>query len=119
MNAVDPEQEMRKRIMFRVKAIYFLRKFSTPLAIEGVLFVVLSTAISFSISIPHIIANVYQLSYVTESFGYIYGATLHTKHIVQIILAAGIVLVVLIVRDIYKNIWTTREENVEVEAQTA
>jgi len=116
---MDPEQGLKKRIMFRIRAIYLFRKLSTPLAVEGMLFVMLGGVISFSISIPHIIHNMSQLDYVTDELYYLCGATMHTTHVIQATLIISALLLALIARDLFRNIWGTRADTLGSGTQIA
>lgn len=103
MNGMSTERQLRTDIMRRVRVIYLLRYFASPLMLEAGLLVVFTTIVCLSVSVPNIIANVKQIDYMGESLFYIYSATLHTKHIVQIMLMASAISGVFIVREFYRS----------------
>lgn len=90
--------------MLRVKIIHFLRRFSSPLAIETILFMSFTTAISFMVSVKSVVHNISLLGSTTEGFGYVYHATLDTTLSVQLILCGTLLLGLIITRNFYRNL---------------
>ncbi|MFA6459343.1 MAG: hypothetical protein WCV79_03035 [Candidatus Paceibacterota bacterium] len=105
-NSVNPDEELKRRVMFRVKLIFYFRRFSTPLAIEGLLFVAFTVLTLLSVSIRNIIHNISELEYVSDGFGYMYRATLHTTITVQISMFVTLVLAAVLAKNFYRNMRT-------------
>lgn len=100
---INQEEELKRAVMRRVRLIFFLRRFSTPLAVESLLLLILAVAVNVYVSVPHVVLNVSHLSHLNQYLGYIANAAIHTELSVQIILSASVVLAAAVTRDIYKN----------------
>lgn len=105
-------ERLHADVMRRVRYIYIMRLFCTPLVIEAALFAIFAVVICLTISIPSVVSNIAQLSYTTESISYIYKATIHTQLLVQVILGASIILGALILRNLYRNFRTERVQTI-------
>lgn len=104
MNEQLKMDQMKREVMGRVKTVYRIRQLTKPLVIEVALLVLSLGALSFMVSIPHVIANLSLLPALPQYILYLAQAFLKTQFAVQLSLVTMVVLFLLLVRDIALNL---------------
>lgn len=106
INQVNPDEQLKKEVMLRIKLIYLFRRYSSPLAIECLLFLAFSTVMALLVSIRSIFQNISNLTRFSETVPYIANAAIHTTLTVQVMMLGSMVLAVIIGRNFYRSIKT-------------
>jgi len=97
---MDREAQLRKKIMRRVMAVYFLRTLTSPLARVAVFIAALST-IAMTVSVKDIFANTVTAAHTPHSLAlYFFDAFTSTEFIIQLFVIVSMALGIVLVRDL-------------------
>jgi hypothetical protein len=99
----EKEIKLQKEVMIRIHAIHHLRTVTRPFFVELGLFIVSLVSIGFMVSVPHVITNTLRSGNALSYLPYIARSFLHTSVLVQGVLAFGLVMFVLLAREMAKN----------------
>lgn len=104
MNDTLKKEQQKNEIMRRVKTVYFLRKVTQPLFIELLLLTLSFGAVSFMVSIPHVLRNLSMLPALPAYAAYLFEAFIKTQTIVQLTLVFAFIALILVIVDLGRNI---------------
>ncbi len=98
------EAQLKRDIMSRVRAIYFLRMVANPLAVKIAVLAACAVSAVFLVSIPHFVDNMSRLPSMMLYFPYLFGAFMHTSFIVQAVLILATASVIWLLVDTIRNV---------------
>ncbi len=88
---------LKNRIMLRVYAIYCARKAASPFVGESLAFAILAALLSIFVSIPNVLANLFNAG---DFYNFFIAAFARTDLIVQMILVLVLIPVIFFIKDI-------------------
>ena len=105
------KQQLKIDIMKRVETVHTLRRISSPLVVDLLIFCLTFVLLNFFVSVPSVIINLWNLPSVGEISSYIIQAFVHTRLIVQLVLSLAVVAMLFMVWDFLKNIGNFSRRN--------
>lgn len=99
------DNQIQKRIMQRVRIIFFIRRLTSPLVLQSALFVASATTGYFLISLRDVYKNAPNPIHVKESFVFVTSAFLETEIIVQVAMVGIMTASMLLSSKGLKNIY--------------
>ncbi len=99
----EKDQELKQQVLERVKAIHYMRTVVRPLLVKIGFLAIAATALSFLVSVPHVISNMLESGDIASYGNYLAHAFMHTERVVRFTIVAAIILLVLVAHDLLKN----------------
>lgn len=98
------EQELKMRIMRRVRWIHTLKRITHPAAVRVYVLSALFIGVASLVSVPNVLANMPALADVSRLYSFMVSAFAHTELVVQIGVLFAFALAVWVVRDVVRMI---------------
>jgi len=96
-------EQLKGRILRRVKRVYYLQQILSPLLIKVYGFAVLFVGAASLVSLQNIVANMEGINTFSQFYSFMSAAFLHTELVVQVIALAAALLLILMMKDISRT----------------
>ena len=97
-------EQMKKRIMRRVWAIYLIRRATSPIALQTYVMSFFTVQLFVFVSLPHVVANMPSITHPVEFLSFYASSFLNTEPLVQIIAVGFLTSIVWLTRNIVRNL---------------
>ncbi|MBX4210492.1 hypothetical protein KW783_00780 [Candidatus Parcubacteria bacterium] len=95
---------LKQNIMRRVYFVYWVRRLTRPMALRAYGLAASAIVVSFMVSVRNIMSNMPEFYHLHDTTAFLFNAFRDTRHIIQFLVLAIIVVAVFLARDLLNNV---------------